>query len=161
MSYRRRNTIHERHQEMIFSLLAQAANHPAPDSMISGNWILALIPVIAGGIALVLSKINLNKAKAINESTKVEIQTPAPTFSVQPVYPPPSWDQHKALERRVENAERHIEELRNDQGKQFRDILEAGVERETRILEKLDAVARGFHSRVDDLLKLPSSRTRQ
>jgi hypothetical protein len=139
---------------MIFSsLLADAGDSVSLKAL--GTFLVAVL----GALGIFYARISgVQKGR---KERSVQIESPVPTLSIQQSFTPPTWDQHLALEKRISTAERHIEELRNDQGKQFRDILEAGVERETRILDKLDSVARSFHSRVDDILKLPASRTRQ
>jgi hypothetical protein len=69
------------------------------------------------------------------------------------VYTPPSFYQHRQLEARVVRLEMGIEELRKDQAEKFTQLLQAGQERADRLIDKMDDVARAYHSRVDQLMQ--------
>ncbi|WAC20994.1 hypothetical protein OVA24_06310 [Luteolibacter sp. SL250] len=55
----------------------------------------------------------------------------------------------KPLTDRMERFDQDLRDLRRDQGEQYRQLLESGQERETRIKEKMDDVARDWHARLD------------
>ena len=57
-------------------ILAQAAAAQSPDTMISGNWIIAFVGALATGIALVIGKVREKQAheRGVKEgATKVEV----------------------------------------------------------------------------------------
>lgn len=121
------------------------ANTPPPDTMVSGNWIIGLIGAIAAGIALVLGK-----KQGIKEATNnITLQSPMPEVPVRKVPGTVSWYDHSTLAERVGRLENHIDSLRREQADQFKDLLESGSVREVRIMEKIDAVAREWHARMD------------
>jgi hypothetical protein len=129
----------------------------APDAMISGNWLIAVIGAIAAGIALVIGK---KQGRAEAEENNVTIKHPVPTVPMSKVSTPPTWDAHVALCDRVTRQEvisnelRHdLSEVRKDMEHQYRELLAAGHERERNITDKLDGVARGIHARIDEIMK--------
>ena len=145
-------------------MMAEAAP-PAPDPVISGNWLVnalvILIPVIAAAFVVMVRK---NHWKA--QGTKEEAQKRSTTIEGQPIgvtemKPSPTWQQHHDLTKRVFKVEESINRLSEEQARQFRDLLSAGHERELRIMDKIDDVARAFHSRVDALIDAPSHKPRR
>jgi len=141
-------------------LLAEAA----PDPMISGNWIIAVIGAVAAGVALVYGK---KQGRAEAEDNNVTIKQPVPTVPMSKVTTPPSWDAHRALCDRVLRLEddlRHlstdVKQIKDSQGEQFRQLMVAGADREIRISEKIEGFARAIHGRIDEYLKHPTPRSR-
>lgn len=145
------------------------ANTTEPDALISGAWLIAIVKVaiIALGTAGAAWIVALRKGErqgVEKERSKVTLQDPVPEVPVKKVYSPPSFYQHMDLVRRVEKVEQKTDELadaltatateiRKQASENFVEILRAGHERENRLAEKLDGIARGFHGRVDELMK--------
>ncbi len=138
------------------------------DTNISGEWLTAFVVAIIGAVGGVVAA--WKRGVKEGESKKITLGEPMPEVPVKRVYSPPSYYQHMDLARRVEKVEeitldlrnnfhKAVEEIRRDSAKQYVEILNAGHERETRIGEKLDDIARAFHSRVDDLLKYQPNKT--
>lgn len=152
---------------MIAQLLATST--PEPDAMISGAWLIAIAKVViialgTAGAAWIVALKKGEKQGAEKERSKVTLEDPVPEVPVKKVYSPPSFYQHMDLVRRVEKVELKTDqlaealvttatEIRKQASENFVDILNAGHERENRLSEKLDGIARGFHGRVDELMK--------
>lgn len=117
--------------------------------MISGEWMLKVIAAIFTGAALVLGRYWGRKEGA----QSITLQNPVPDVPVKRVYSPPSFSQHMDLVRRIEVVEGNVAELRRDQAIQFLKLMEVGERRKDDILERFDVVARGFHDRVDQIIK--------
>jgi len=132
---------------MTTQFLAEAAADG--DAMISGAWMLKLIAALFTGAALVLGRYWGRK----EEARKITVQDPVPEVPVKRVYSPPSFSQHMDLVRRIEVVEGNVAELRRDQAIQFLKLMEVGERRKDDILERFDVVARGFHDRVDQIIK--------
>lgn len=155
---------------MILQLLADAAvaapTPPAsPDTLISGSWLIAAgkTIIVALGTAGAAWIVALKRGEAKGKASKVTVQDPVPEVPVRRVYSPPSFSQHMDLQRRVEKMEevtldlrndfyKALEEIRKEGAKQYVEILNAGHERETRLLEKMDGIARGIHNRINELI---------
>jgi len=135
---------------MIFSMMANAAADP----MISGNWIIGVIGAIAAGVALVLGKMQGRKEAARD----VTLQAPVPEIPVKKVYSPPTFSQHMEIVRRVDALETDNRVLRREMADGFLKLMTVGEERKDKIMEKIDDVAKGFHSRVDQIVKGPTRR---
>jgi len=118
------------------------------ETLISGEWLTGLVVAVIGaaGSALVAYK------KGASSAQDVSLKSPVPEVPTRKVSTPPSWDAHKALCDRVVALEAVTQELRRDMSAQYREILIAGGEREARLAEKLDGIARGIHSRIDQIL---------
>lgn len=127
---------------MIFELLAQT---PPPSGLISGEVVVAIIGAIFSGGALWIGKI-LGERKA----APTRLVKPVPTVPVQRVPSAVTFHQHEALDRRVGRLEEEVKQLARDQAEQFKDILEAGQERERRLADKMDSQTRELHGRLDD-----------
>ena len=126
----------------------------APDAMISGNWLIGVIGAIAAGIALVIGK---KQGRAEAEENNVTIKHPVPTVPMSKVSTPPSWDAHKALcdrmtrQEAISNELRHdLSEVRKDMATQYRELMQAGAQREQNLSDKLEGIARGIHHRIDE-----------
>lgn len=139
------------------NLLAEAAN-ATPDTMISGNWLILVIGALFSGAALLLGKVQ-GKKEGLKEATNnITLQSPVPEVPTRKVSTPPSWDSHRALMDRVTALEVVTQELRRDAAHQYHELMTAGAAREQSISDKLDGIARGIHSRIDDLMKPKSAR---
>jgi hypothetical protein len=115
--------------------------------MVSGNWIIGVIGALSTAAALILGKVQGRK-----EASAMVINEPVPTVPTSKVFTPPTWDAHRALVDRVTAVEHITQELRRDMAVQYREIMMAGGERETRLTDKLDHIASAIHSRIDDLM---------
>ncbi len=138
---------------MMLDLLTLAAA-AAPDPQISGAWVLELVAKIFVGIAVLIGAAwaAWKKAEArFRPKGDVTIQAPIPPITVFSASGPVTLDQHNALAKRVERVEAEVKEIRIEVGKQYAQILEAGHERELRIMQKIDASARAQHARLDEL----------
>ena len=127
---------------MIPTLLLILATAPDPDPL---DKILPWVSSFVLGVLALVFKWQAEKAKA------VKLEEPVPTVPTRKVSQPPSWDQHEALAARVGNVEREIKDLRQENSREYKALLEAGAAREVRILEKIDQVARDWHGRLDAL----------
>jgi hypothetical protein len=117
-------------------------------TLVDGEWITAFIVAVIGAIGGVW--VAYRKGQA---STSTRIDEPVPVIRTSRVSVPPTWDQHVELVHRVTSLEHTTAELRRDLAAQFRELLQAGGERELRLAEKLDGMARGIHHRIDEILK--------
>lgn len=115
--------------------------------MISGDWLIAL--AVTGIPAVIIA---WKKGVSKGQTNKVTLPDPMPEVPVKRVYSPPSFSQHMDLVRRIEVMESNVADLRRDQAQQFLRLMEVGEKRKDDILEKFETVARGFHSRVDQLI---------
>ena len=113
------------------------------DPQISGNWILAVLGALG---TLAAGFYGHAKGKS---SQQVTLNSPVPTVPFQKVPGVPSWNDHMSLMARMDRMEKHLDDLRDEQAKQYKDILEHGSVREQRIVDKIDAVAREWHARLD------------
>ena len=141
-------------------MLANAAPDPMIPWSLLTAFILAAIPIL-GAVWLKARAVGV---KSANEGRDVTLKDPMPEMPVKRVYSPPSFSQHMNVVDRVVKLEKEADELREafhkesaairrDLSKQYVEILHAGHERENRISDKLDDIARAFHSRVDELVK--------
>ena len=120
------------------------------DFMISGNWLIgagvALIPIL-GGVWIKAKKAGLSEA-----TNNITIQTPVPTVPITKVYSPPTFSQHMEVVRRVDKLEASHEELRRELAASFRRLIDVGEERKDKLMDKIDASAKGFHERVNQIV---------
>ena len=124
------------------------------DTMISGDWALKLIGALFTGAALILGRYWGKK----EEAAKITLPNPMPEMPFRKVERPVSFDQHNSLEQRVGRIEVHLDVIQRDQASQYRQIIEAGAERELRLTETLHAGLREVHGRLDQILKAPTNR---
>lgn len=129
----------------MMNLLAEAT--AGADPMISGNWLIGFLGAAGTLLGIILGH---QKGKA---SQGVTINTPIPEMPFRKVERPVSFDQHNSLEQRVGRIEAHLDVIQRDQASQYRQIIEAGAERELRLTETLHAGLREVHSRLDTILK--------
>jgi hypothetical protein len=123
-----------------------------------GNGIYIASGVVAAALAAIPAIIAAYR-KGQASTTTTRIEAPVPVITTRREYSPPTFHQHHALGLRVDKLETGMDQLRRDNEQQFRTILLAGEERMLRMLDKLDGVARGFHNRVDQLMKIKSDDT--
>ena len=111
-----------------------------------------LTALLGGGI--------IGKRAGLKEATNnVTIQQPFPEVPFRKVSNPVSFDQHSALDARVARIELHLDQIQRDQSLQYKQILEAGAERELRMTEVMNEGLREVHRRLDEILTTrPSSR---
>lgn len=131
--------------------LAEAAT----DTAISGNWLIAVIGAIASGAALIIGRM-----QGTRKARTTTIESPVPEVPTRKVSTPPSWDAHRALCDRVSRNEEAIAEVRRDMADvrrevvdNYKEILQAGADRERSLSDKLDGIARGIHARIDTIIK--------
>lgn len=126
------------------------------ETMVSGEWLIALVVAVIGavGSALVAYK------RGVAAAGDVTLKSPVPTVPMSKVSTPPTWDAHRALCDRVKRTEDETAELRkdiavvrHDLDLQYRELLKAGAAREQSISDKLDGIARGIHHRIDELIQ--------
>lgn len=118
------------------------------ETLISGEWITTLIVAIIGAIGSAAIAYKKGAASA----TETRLASPVPEVPTRKVSTPPSWDAHRALVDRVTALEHISQELRRDMALQYREMMTAGAERESRLSDKLDGIARGIHHRIDEIL---------
>lgn len=122
------------------------------ETMISGEWITSVIVAVIGAIGGVIVAYKKGQANP-NPSRDVNLKDPVPEVPVKRVYTPPTFSQHQDVVRRVSQLESDVREIRKEQAEHFTKLLEVGEERKDKIFEKIDNMARGFHARVDELIK--------
>jgi len=122
------------------------------DVSISGDWLIALIGTVVlslGGVALQFWR----AGKIAGKRESVTITEPVPTFPFRKVLSPPTFEQHNALEKRVDRIDQRVDQLENNLSKQFRDLMIAGQERELRLAELIREEVRSIHVRVDAIIQ--------
>lgn len=121
---------------------------PILSTLVEGEWITGFIVAIitAVGGAFVAYR----KGQA---SQQISLNPPIPTVPTQKVTTPPTWDQFLGHDRRIETLEHTVAEVRRDQAVQFRELLEAGATRESRLSEQIGSSMRTIHARIDEVLK--------
>lgn len=117
------------------------------DFMISGEWLTAMIVAIIGAIGGVYVK-----ARKDGEDAR-EVTIKGQPLRMMKTDRPVSFDQHNALDARVARIENHLDRIERDNGQQYRQLLEAGAEREMRLTEFFGVGLRAVHERLDAMLK--------
>jgi len=117
------------------------------------------LAAIGTGVALVI-----RAARERVKNAKMTLQEPVPDIPVTMTrkYNPPTFSQHMEVVRRVCTLESTVQEIRREAAENYKELMAAGESRTNRMLDKMDDVARGFHSRVDDLIAVgakPKPRT--
>jgi hypothetical protein len=124
--------------------LAQSAATPGVSPEAVGIIIASVITALIGGGLL---------GKKVGETQRIRLAEPVPPITTYKGTSPPTWDQHSVLRDRVSCLEHTVAEQRRDMAIQFRELLQAGGERELRLAEKLDGIARGIHHRIDEIMR--------
>jgi chromosomal replication initiation ATPase DnaA len=127
------------------------------DFMVSGEWLTGFVVAIIGAVGGLYVKMRGDVKKAA-ESREVKLTEPVAEVPVKRVYSPPSFSQHMEIVRRVDALESDQRALRKDMAEGFLKLMEVGEERKDKIMTKIDDVAKGFHARVDQLVKGPNKR---
>ena len=135
---------------------------PLAETLIPGEWLTGIVVAIITAIGAAVGSVIIawKKGNAEGRKQSVSVAEPVPTVPTRKVYSPPSWDQHQALMGRVETLEATTIELRRDQADMFRQILQAGAERENRLAEKIDHLIRKTHERIDQQFQLMVQQSR-
>jgi hypothetical protein len=128
----------------MMNLLAETA--AGADPMISGTWLVGFLGAVGTLLGIVMGHKN---GKASQSVTLKNL--PLRTLREQR---PVSYDQHSALDARVGRIEAHLDVIQRDQASQYKQILEAGAERELRMTEVLNSGLREVHARLDAFMKL-------
>lgn len=118
------------------------------DPQISGQWLIAVIGALFSGAALVLGKYWGRSQERTDRAVTISGQP----VQFQNVPGMASLNDITQLSGRIDRLEVDVRELRSDQATQFRDLMESGAARESRLMDKLDAVASEWHRRLDMLL---------
>lgn len=161
-------------------LIADTTTQAAPDSLISGAWLIQIVQVAiaaigtAGAAWIVALRKGRVEGARDERSKSVTLQEPVPEVPVKRTYTPPTFYQHQELVRRVtaletdakehrEYVETQLRDIRREGAEQFVKLMEAGETRKDTIMENMNAMMRSFHARVDQILdtrtpqkKLPS-----
>lgn len=119
------------------------ANGDGGNIMTVGAGVIAAAGVAAAGVIAAYKK---------GRGDGVQLQEPVPDIPVTRKYTPPTFFQHRELEKRVDKIEIGMETLRRDQADQYRRILSAGEARTDRLADKLDGMARSIHARIDNMI---------
>jgi hypothetical protein len=109
-----------------------------------------ILPWVTTFVAMVLAavfKVQADKAKAMR------LEEPVPTVPTRKVFNNVTWNDLHPIITRMDRLEKHLDEVRKEQSDQFKEILEAGSTRESRLTHHLDDVARALHSRIDDMMR--------
>jgi hypothetical protein len=115
---------------------------------VSGELLIKIIGALFSGILLLMG----GRAIGKKEAQGVTLQNPVPEIPFRKVSNPVSYDQHSALDARVARIETHLDRIERDQSLQYKQILEAGAERELRMTEVMNLGLRAVHERLDEIL---------
>lgn len=142
---------------MMFQLMADAVSGVTPAAGGDGMTMsVAAITAIGVAVAAVLKAYKAGVQKGA--ATETTIKDPVPEVPVRKVYSPPTFSQHMEIARRVDALEADQRVLRREMAEGFIKLMQVGEERKDKIMEKIDDVAKGFHSRVDQIVKGPTRR---
>jgi len=119
-----------------------------PDAGVSGELLVKIIGALFSGFVLLMG----GRAIGKKEAQGVTLQHPVPEIPFRKVSNPVSYDQHSALDARVGRIEAHLDRIERDQAMQYKQILEAGAERELRMTEAMISGLRAVHERLDQIL---------
>lgn len=120
------------------------------DTMISGDWVLGLVKVLIGGLVgggSVWWGVNRKNGKqkvSLEEPTKVQTER---------VYSPPTFWQHRSLERRVALVESRQDKAEQESRENFMKLMEAGEQRQNRLMDKMDEMKSELNQRLDARMK--------
>lgn len=129
-----------------------------PDQNVTLSSIMTVLGWVTGFVAMVLTAVFKSQAKAAEAKAEaaedkvksMRLEDPVPTVPVQKVGGPAHFYQYEALERRVGVVEASLKEVIQQKAAEYVSILEAGQERELRLMEKMDGQTRELHARLDD-----------
>lgn len=109
------------------------------------------IAALAGGVALIARTIR-QRVLHVRNQVKLEHPVPEVPVTVTRKYSPPTFAQHMDTVRRVDRLEHAVGEIRREAAENYKELMLAGEARANRLIDKMDDVARAFHSRVDELM---------
>jgi len=127
---------------MLFDFIANTPPDPLDKIL---PWVTTFVVAVLAAVFKVQAE--REKAKA------VRIEEPMPTVPTRKVPGIVTWNDLQPLVQRMDRFEKHLDEVRREQSDQFKEILEAGSTRESRLTTHLDDVARAIHSRIDDMMR--------
>jgi hypothetical protein len=99
-------------------------------------------------VAAILTPILKKRWKEEAKSEATVTLTGQP-IQIQNTPGPVTFNDLLPITERISRIETDVKELREGQAVQFVQILESGAERENRLRDKLDAIARELHHRLD------------
>jgi hypothetical protein len=135
---------------MLAQLLLEIAPH-ASGLDGEGSWVTTkMIGVLFAGIAAVVTAAGVAYSKG-KSSSKVEVENQP--LHVKQVDHYVTRGELKPLEQRIERVEASVERSRDEQAKQYRQLLESGAEREVRVLDKIDKMQSNVSKRIDEIFK--------
>ena len=119
------------------------------ETMIPGDWVLSLVKIIIGGLTggsavWWITKRNTKQSVQIEDPSKVQTER---------VYSPPTFWQHRALERRVGAIETRQDAMDRENRDNFLKLMEAGEARQNRLMDKMDDMKAAINKRIDEKLK--------
>lgn len=146
---------------MMTQLLAAAS--ASPDTLISGNWIIAVIGALATGAALVIGKFQGRKQGLQEATNNVTLQSPVPRFGVD-MKEDPDFVTHNQLNGHLDRIEATFEEIKDaldgERGiarvanGNIHKRIDALSERLGDRLSNLEGTSRGVKETVDKLLDI-------
>lgn len=117
----------------------------AADPLISGDWLLKVIPVTAAALVLIIGR------GYFKQQGRAEVQEGKVTLEGQPVAV--KLEEHFVTRREFDRLERMTDRLGRDLNNQYKELSVAAGDREQRITDKLDGIARAIHARIDEMDK--------
>lgn len=134
----------------IMTILAEA------DAAISGGWVLKLIAQIFAGVGVLITAAWAAYKKG-QQSPETTTKIKPNPFKVKEVKALATKEELRETEVRIGvrigRVEEEVADIRDDQQTQFKQLLESGAARESRIADKIDLTARETHRRIDELLR--------
>jgi hypothetical protein len=107
-------------------MIMETGTNMLAETMISGEWIIAMITTLGVAIGGVIKAYKVGEAKGRGD--KVTLQEPVPEVPIRKVFTPPTFTQHQDLMRRVDVLEKGTQAHREYVEGQFRDIRREGSE---------------------------------
>ena len=121
-----------------------------------GTFVGGLVTVVIGAVGALFVRTN-RRERALMDS--VRIHAPVPEVPIKKVTTPPTWDQFQGHDKRLESVEHSVAEIRREHTQHFRDILEAGSNREARITEKIERGDDHIADKLDGIARSTSGST--
>ena len=124
--------------------MMQTLAETATSDMVSLGSLGAFISGL-GALAMTFLKRESLKNQGRKEAQENNVNLTGQPISVK-------MEEHFVTRREFDRLEKITEQMRRDMSEQYKDLMTAGGERESRLAEKLDGIARGIHSRIDKIL---------
>lgn len=131
---------------MMLELLANAV--PA----VPADPLDKILPWVTTFVIAVITAV-LGRALGKKEAQSMRLDEPVPTIPTRKVFNNVTWNDLQPIITRMDRLEKHLDEVRKEQSEQYKEILEAGSTRESRLTTHLDDVARAIHSRIDEMMR--------